>query len=56
MIGEHESTSVYQHAEEMRRLIRGAKLKVIPGAGHISNLEKPVEFNAILDEFLSRDL
>ena len=56
VIGEFESRSIYQHAEEMRRLIRGSQMKIIPGAGHTSNMEKPVEFNAILDEFLARYL
>ncbi|HEY46876.1 MAG: hypothetical protein AMJ88_06970 [Anaerolineae bacterium SM23_ 63] len=52
-IGEHESGSVYRHAEEMRRLIPGSQKIIVPGAGHTSNLEKPAEFNAILDEFLA---
>ncbi len=51
-IGEHESGSVYRHAEEMRRRISGAQKVIVPGAGHTSNMEKPSEFNAILDEFL----
>lgn len=53
-IGEHESGSVYRHAEEMRRLIPGAQKIIVPGAGHTSNMEKPAEFNTILDEFLAR--
>jgi pimeloyl-ACP methyl ester carboxylesterase len=53
-IGEYESGSVYRHAEEMRRLIPGSQKKIVPGAGHTSNMEKPAEFNAILDEFLAR--
>ena len=33
--------------------IRGAKLVVIPGAGHLANLEQPDAFNAALNAFLS---
>ncbi len=28
-------------------------MKIVPGAGHTSNMEKPVEFNAILDKFFA---
>lgn len=52
--GEHESKSVFRHADEMKRLIKGAEMKVIPGAGHVSNMEKPGAFNAALDAFLTR--
>jgi len=42
--------------EESRRLasaIRGAKLVIIPGAGHLANLEQPDAFNAALNGFLT---
>jgi pimeloyl-ACP methyl ester carboxylesterase len=39
----------------MRREIRGSRLEVIEGAGHVSNVERPAEFNAALTKFL-RDL
>jgi 3-oxoadipate enol-lactonase len=42
--------------EESRRLasaIRGAKLVIIPGAGHLANLEQPGAFNAALNGFLT---
>ena len=32
----------------------GATLEVIDGAGHLPNLERPEDFNAVLEEFLSR--
>jgi pimeloyl-ACP methyl ester carboxylesterase len=32
--------------------IRGARLAVIDGAGHLSNLEQPARFNAALRGFL----
>jgi 3-oxoadipate enol-lactonase len=38
----------------MAGLIAGAKLEVIDGAGHLSNLEAPDEFNRILREHLVR--
>jgi 3-oxoadipate enol-lactonase len=41
-------------SEELAGSIPGAQLVMIPGAGHLSNLEKPAEFNAAVDSFLSR--
>jgi 3-oxoadipate enol-lactonase len=42
--------------EESRRIasgIRGAKLVIVPGAGHLANLEQPEAFNAALSGFLT---
>ena len=42
--------------EESRRMasaIRGARLVIIPGAGHLANLEQPEAFNAALNGFLT---
>jgi 3-oxoadipate enol-lactonase len=36
----------------LARQIPGARLHVIADAGHLSNFEKPAEFNAVLREFL----
>ena len=35
-------------------MIPGARLAVIPGIGHISNLKAPATFDSILREFLLR--
>ena len=32
--------------------IRGAKLEVVPGAGHLTPLERPAEFNRVVGAFL----
>jgi pimeloyl-ACP methyl ester carboxylesterase len=37
---------------QLREAIRGAKLAVIPGAGHMSNLEAAVRFNAEVLDFM----
>jgi pimeloyl-ACP methyl ester carboxylesterase len=39
-------------SETIARGIAGARLEVIPKAGHLANLEKPVAFNAVLRSFL----
>jgi pimeloyl-ACP methyl ester carboxylesterase len=37
----------------MARGIRGARIKLLPGVGHLSNLEAPSEFNRFLRDFLA---
>lgn len=37
---------------ELARLVPGARYEAIPGAGHLSNLEKPADFNRIVEEFI----
>lgn len=39
-------------AEAMAAAIPGANLAILPGAGHVSNVEMPEAFNAVLDMFL----
>lgn len=41
-------------SEYMAKKIAGARLAVIPGAGHSSNLDQPEAFNRLLREFLGR--
>ena len=38
--------------EYMAKKISGARLEVIPGAGHSSNLDQPAIFNRVLSDFL----
>lgn len=40
-------------SRKMARDIPGARLVIIPGAGHLANLEQPDAFNAALTEFLA---
>jgi len=37
----------------MQKLLAKGSLVILPGAGHLSNLEAPVEFNRALDGFIS---
>ena len=38
-------------ARQFEQAIPGTKLIVIPGAGHVSNLEQPERFNQAVREF-----
>jgi 3-oxoadipate enol-lactonase len=37
----------------MAQAIPGATYQVIPGVGHLANLERPEAFNAVLEGFLA---
>jgi pimeloyl-ACP methyl ester carboxylesterase len=49
--GEQDVRSPLSVARRFEQAIRGAQLVVIPGAGHVSNLERPEEFNDAVREF-----
>lgn len=42
-----------EESRQMAAAIGGAKLVIIPGAGHLANLEQPEAFNAALSGFLA---
>jgi pimeloyl-ACP methyl ester carboxylesterase len=50
--GAEDSRSPVSCGEDMRQLIPGSRLAVIPQAGHVSNLEQPDRFNAVVREFI----
>lgn len=51
--GEREISGFIDVADTLEKNIAGAKKVVIPGAGHLVNLEKPEEFNRVVLDFLS---
>ena len=52
-VGEQDRLTPPERAQEMQSLLKSSKFKIIPGAGHLSNLERPEEFNRALEDFLS---
>lgn len=50
--GEHDRVVAMEHSRQLADGIPGARLEVIPGAGHLSNQQKPDEYNAIVRRFL----
>ena len=52
--GEHESQSVFRHAEYLQKHISNTQATTIPGAGHLSNVENPEAFNEQVLRFLER--
>jgi 3-oxoadipate enol-lactonase len=51
--GERDAGTPPAMSEAMARGIAGARLAVIPGAAHLSAVEKPTEFNALVRDFLA---
>jgi pimeloyl-ACP methyl ester carboxylesterase len=51
--GSEDQRSAITVAQQMLSLIPGAKLEIIAGAGHVSNLEAPAHFNKIVGDFCS---
>ena len=52
--GEHDKNAAPFVMEKMAARIPGAEYLCLKDAGHIANLEKPAEFNAIVLDFLQR--
>lgn len=52
LVGEHDRITPPALAEDLAGLIPGARLCVIPGAGHLVNEENPAAFNQAVAEFL----
>lgn len=52
IVGSLDQLTTTQDAELLHREIRGARLEVIEGAAHLSNIERPDAFNHALADFL----
>jgi pimeloyl-ACP methyl ester carboxylesterase len=53
VVGEKDVITPLEKAKQLADLVSGARLEVIPNAGHLPNQEQPEQFNAVLDSFLS---
>lgn len=53
IVGEQDGLTPPADAKLMAEKIKNAKLEVIPGAGHLSNLEQPDSFNKAVQKFLA---
>lgn len=54
IVGEEDVVTPPSDSELLAQRIPGATLVNIPGAGHLTNIEKPQAFNAALETFLHR--
>lgn len=54
LVGEHDGPSPPELVRGWQEQIPSSELVVVPGAGHLSNLEEPDHFNSALTDFLER--
>ena len=52
IVGEEDKLTPPSISQKMHEQIKDSRLAIIPGAGHLPNIEKPVEFNTSLRSFL----
>lgn len=52
VVGEEDAITPVKEARLMHESIRGSRLEIVPGAGHLSNMERPAAFNAALSDFV----
>jgi 3-oxoadipate enol-lactonase len=52
LCGDEDRVTPPALSEELRGLIPGSRLEIIPAAGHLANAEQPGRFNAAIDAFL----
>jgi 3-oxoadipate enol-lactonase len=52
IVGEDDALTPVEESRKMAAVIPDARLEIIPAAGHLSNLEQPARFNAVLARFL----
>jgi len=53
LVGDQDFITPVDLSNELVDLIPDARMQVIANAGHLTNFEKPAEFNAILDDFIA---
>jgi len=53
LCGTEDKPTPVKLSAELAALVPGSRFALIPDAGHLTNLEKPAEFNAALDDFLT---
>lgn len=53
VVGDEDVITPLEEARAMHQAIAGSRLEVLTGAGHLSSVERPAAFNAVLSEALS---
>ena len=52
VVGDEDVITPVKESRAMHELVPASRLEIIPGAGHLSNLERPAAFNAALSDFV----
>lgn len=54
LVGERDAVAPVELSEELAESIKNARLEIISGASHLSNLDKPRVFNELIEKFIAR--
>lgn len=54
LVGEEDTLTPVALSENLHRNIKNSQLEILPGAGHLSNMENPKAFNKAVKEFLKK--
>jgi pimeloyl-ACP methyl ester carboxylesterase len=53
IVGDEDTITPPKEARQIADAIRGSRLEVLQGAGHMANVERPSAFNTVMSEFLA---
>ncbi len=54
IVGGGDQPTVLAAADAIAAGVAGARLAVMPGLGHVPNMEQPAEFNQLVFDFLAQ--
>jgi 3-oxoadipate enol-lactonase len=52
LVGEADQEAVVEHAHEIARRVSGARIEVVPDAGHMLNMEQAEQVNMLIEAFI----
>ncbi|MFN2397955.1 MAG: alpha/beta fold hydrolase [Gemmatimonadaceae bacterium] len=52
VVGEEDTLTPPKESQLLKNKIHDSRLELIPGAGHVSNIERPSAFNFVVNDFL----
>jgi 3-oxoadipate enol-lactonase len=53
LVGGEDTVTPPELSQELAGLIPGAELHILAGAGHLANIERPADFNRLVEEFVA---
>jgi pimeloyl-ACP methyl ester carboxylesterase len=53
VVGEEDVITPAKEARTMYAAVQGSRFEMLANAGHLSSVERPAAFNAVLSEFLN---
>jgi pimeloyl-ACP methyl ester carboxylesterase len=53
VVGEEDALTPVKESRAMHSAMPGSMLEIIPEAGHVSNIERPIDFNSAMRNFLA---